>query len=444
MVEFTHAVHETATLCGGRGRIRGRPPGTGATRAGLAEHLREATVRLQVAPDHDRVVRLERLGHPVHERPREAQRGTHLPDRRARPIRDQIGDHARVLGAVRLVDVLDDLLPAGRREIDIDVRVGDAALVDEPLEQQVVPDGIDPGDAQRVRHDRIPGTPPPLGRDAALPCEPHQVVADEEEAGEMRPADDTQLMGEPPAHLCAHPRVIHGIALPDTRPAQFGELLIHGPAVGDGDGREVAALLAEWRVTARGKLWSYVQTRAPGTLRDGIRRLVTGGTHLQLRPRQQVVFPVVTPQAGALLHGPPVADGHQHILELTVLGQGVVGVARDQGRQPQIGSQVGDLVDQQVIVRTQVMLELREHAAAQPGHVRDVLRVPAQRGTGTLSVTRQEPPRDLAVTAAGKQRQTLGVTRQQLVGEPGHALRAVQMRRADHPAQALPAGHVAT
>ena len=48
---------------------------------GSREELGEPTVRLEVAPDHDRVVCLERLRHPVDERPREPQRDTNLPDR---------------------------------------------------------------------------------------------------------------------------------------------------------------------------------------------------------------------------------------------------------------------------------------------------------------------------------------------------------------------------
>ena len=62
-----------------------------------AEELGEAALRLEVAPDHDRVVGLERLGHPIDQRPREAQRVADLAHRRARPIGDDVADHARVL-----------------------------------------------------------------------------------------------------------------------------------------------------------------------------------------------------------------------------------------------------------------------------------------------------------------------------------------------------------
>ena len=63
---------------------------------------------------------------------------------RPRAVRDEVADHPRVLGAVALVDVLDDLLAPLRGEVDVDVRVGRPALVDEPLEQEVVADRVDP------------------------------------------------------------------------------------------------------------------------------------------------------------------------------------------------------------------------------------------------------------------------------------------------------------
>ena len=61
------------------------------------EELGESAIRFEVAADHDRVVRLERLGHPIHQRAREPERVAHLPDRGPRPVRDEVADHPRVL-----------------------------------------------------------------------------------------------------------------------------------------------------------------------------------------------------------------------------------------------------------------------------------------------------------------------------------------------------------
>ena len=79
LVELAHAVDEPVRLGlrggGARRVVRAR---RGVTLARVPEELREATLGLEVAADHDAVVRLERLGDPVHQRPRE-------PERRSRP-----------------------------------------------------------------------------------------------------------------------------------------------------------------------------------------------------------------------------------------------------------------------------------------------------------------------------------------------------------------------
>jgi hypothetical protein len=179
VVQLAHPVDKAAHL-----GLASRPRLGRQALARALEELGEAAVGLQVAPDHHAVVRLERLRHAVDERPREPQRVAHLADRRPGPVRHEVADHPGVIGAVAPVDVLDDLLPALGREVDVDVRVRRPALVDEPLEQQVVLDRLDPADPQRVRHDRAGRAAPALGGDALLPGVPHQVPADQEELGQ--------------------------------------------------------------------------------------------------------------------------------------------------------------------------------------------------------------------------------------------------------------------
>ena len=194
-VQLAHPVDEAAGL-----GLVGRP---GLRRQPLArppEELGEPAVGLEVAPDHHAVVRLERLRHPVDQRPREPQRVADLAHRRARPVGHEVADHPRVLGAVAPVDVLDDLLPPLVAEVDVDVGVGRPALVDEPLEQEAVGDRVDPGDPEHVRHDRARRAAPALRRDPLLLREPHQVPADQEELGEAGLLDDVELVGEPLDH----------------------------------------------------------------------------------------------------------------------------------------------------------------------------------------------------------------------------------------------------
>ena len=236
LLQPAHPVDEALRLgLLGRERLGRRPV------AHASEELGEPAVGLEVAPDHDRVVRLERLGDPVDQRAREPERVAHLADRGPRPVRDEVADHPGVVGSVAPVDVLDDLLPALRAEVDVDVRVGRPARVDEPLEQQVVGDRLDPADPERVRHDRAGRAAPALGRDPLLLREAHEVPADEEELGEAGPLDHVELVREP-----GHDRRGHRVvAAARARPAQLREVGERGLPVRDGEAREAVLLEPE-------------------------------------------------------------------------------------------------------------------------------------------------------------------------------------------------------
>ena len=226
----------------------------------LGEELGEATVRLQVPTHHHRVVRLERLGHAVDQRPRETQRVAHLADGRTCPVGDDVADHAGVLGPIALVDIADDLLAAGGGEVDVHVGVGGATLVDEAFEEQLVADGIDAGDAEGVGHDGVAGAATTLRRDAALAGKAHEVPADEEELGESGALDDLELMG----HLLEHARRDGVVALPDAVVAEALEVGEGGLSAGHREAREAIALELQADLAALGDLTRALDAVEPG------------------------------------------------------------------------------------------------------------------------------------------------------------------------------------
>ena len=66
------------------------------------------------------------------------------------------GDDLRhLVAAVLLGDVVDDLAAAVHAEVDVDVGQADALGIEEALEQQLVLQRIDVGDAERVGHAAI-------------------------------------------------------------------------------------------------------------------------------------------------------------------------------------------------------------------------------------------------------------------------------------------------
>ena len=125
---------------------------------------------------------------------RKPQRARHVPHRAAAAVGDDVGHLSRVVAAVAVVDVLDDLLAQVRFDVDVDVRRPVARRRQEPLEQQLVGDRVDRGDAERVADRRVGRRSPALAQDVVLPAEPGDVVHHQEIARELQRRNDLQLM----------------------------------------------------------------------------------------------------------------------------------------------------------------------------------------------------------------------------------------------------------
>ncbi len=427
-VELAHPVDEAMSLGLRRRQRLGRFPF-----ARPLEELRKAAVRLQVAPDHDRVVGLERLGHPVDERPREPERDPHLADRRTRPVGHEVADHPRVLRSVAVVDVLDDLLPPRRAEVDVDVRIGRPALVDEPLEEQVVLDRLDPADPEGVGDDRARRAAATLGRDALLPGEPHQVPADQEELGEPGPLDHIELVGEP----LDDGRGQRVIALPGAGLAQLDEIRERGLALRHREAREAVLLEAEIDRARRRQLDRRGDPLAPRPRRLRVERRTE---RRQLVARLEVRLAVRPAQVGERLERPAVLDRGEDVVQLTVVGRGVVDVVGDDDRQPELGGERRRLRHEPVVVGQEVMRELDEEAArggivATPEQRRVALRDrPRPR-----SIAHPQATRDLPVATARQRDEAFVMLVEEGLAEARHALGPGQVRARDEPRQAPPA-----
>ena len=425
MIELAHPVDQAALL-----RLGRRPRLHRHALAGSLEELGEPAVRLEVAPDHHRVVRLERLRHPVDERPRKSQRHPDLADRRPCPIRHEIGDHPGVLRSVAAVDVLDDLLPARRREVDVDVRVGRPALVDEPLEEQVVLDRLDPADPEGVGHDRARGAAPALGRDPLRLGEPHQVPADQEELGEPGPLDHVELVGEPVDDSRGQ-RVIAPLRAIPAQPRQVRERRL---ARRHREAREAVLLEPEIDPAGRGELDRPLHPGRPCPRDVTPERAVAGRQGGHLGRRLQVRLAVRPAQVGQPVERPTVADGGQDVLELAALGQGVVDVVRHDDRQIQLAGQRHGLGHEPVVVGQVVVRQLEVEAVA--GGPAVALRQDPCGGPRPVPIADPQPPRDLAVATARQGHEPVRVLGEQRVIEPGHGLRPGEVGPRHEPAQA--------
>ncbi len=100
-----------------------------------------------------------------------------------------------------------------------------------------------------------------------------------------------------------------------------------------------------------------------------------------------------------------VADGHEHVLELSVGAQGVVGIVGHDRGQAGVMGQPRQLRHQPVIVGQEVVLELH----VEPPSAANSLRQPSQRRGCTISVAGQQPTRHLAMATAGEDDESLVV-----------------------------------
>ena len=135
----------------------------------------------------------EGLGHRVHLDLGIPQGLAHLADGRAGPIRVDHGHTGAPVLAVPRQDHVVDVLAPGRFDVDVDVGELVAERVQEPLEHEVVADGVDIGDAGEVADQR------PGGRAPAGAADPHGLdvrddVGDRQEVGRVsHPLDQREL-----------------------------------------------------------------------------------------------------------------------------------------------------------------------------------------------------------------------------------------------------------
>ncbi len=130
-----------------------------------------------------------------------------------------VGDDLRdALAPVALRDVIDDPVAAFHAEVDVEVGHRHALGVQETLEQQVVVQRVEVGDAERVRHERAGArTTARPDRHAVLARPADEVRDDQEVARESHLADDVEFAGE--AALVFVARDVRAELGGDDRPA---------------------------------------------------------------------------------------------------------------------------------------------------------------------------------------------------------------------------------
>ncbi len=216
------------------------------------ERVRERLAR-RLLGDH--------LGDPVADGIRQAEHAggvAHRLPRRHGAEGDDLGD---AVAAVLVGHVLDDLSPAVHAEVHVDVRHALAPRIEEALEEQVVLQRVDVGDAERVTDDAAGGRPAAGAHGDAVVLGELHVVPDDEEVGvETHLADDAELEVEALAHLIAG---LDAVAAHDALLAELAQVAALGLALGHRIRGQLVLAEVELDVAAFGDL-DRAPHQAPG------------------------------------------------------------------------------------------------------------------------------------------------------------------------------------
>ncbi len=163
-------------------------------RAGV---LRRQARLLQMRPEIERVrvvAACVKAGEAPDDVKREVERLADLAHRAPAPVADDVGRHCRTVASVTAVDLLDHHLAlAAAREVEVDVGPSLAPFAQEPLEEQVVGDGIARRDPERVADRAVGRAAAPLHENLVGHAEVRDVPDDEKIPGETELFDQRQL-----------------------------------------------------------------------------------------------------------------------------------------------------------------------------------------------------------------------------------------------------------
>ena len=310
------------------------------------------------------------------------------------------GDDLRdPVAAVFLLDVVDDAIPAGDGEVDVHVGHGLAARVEEALEQEVVPNGVDVRDLERVGGDGSRGrSSTRADLDAVLLREADEVPDDQEVVRETHLLDRLQLELETVLELGRD----GSVALLQAFLAELGEVVERVAVVRGRELREPDLAELELDVQPLGDL--EARAKRLRVVRE-VRSHLGGALEVELVGVELPAARVLQRVAGL--------DAEQRLVGPRVLVAEVVDVARCDERQTGLLGELGELrVDPRLLGEAGVLdLDVDVVAA-------EDLRQAVEVGRGVLGAALLERAGDAAREAAGERDEPL---RMRLQMAPVHA-----------------------
>ena len=338
----------------------------------------------------------DHLGDPVARRVGPAHDARRVAHGGARGHGAEGDDLRHSVPPVLLRHVVDDFLAALHAEVHVDVGHALAPRVEEALEEQVVPERVDVGDAQRVADDG------PGGRSAARPDgdavvlgELHVVPHDEEIRLEAHVADDAELVVEALADLG---RRVGPVPARDALLAELAQAGALGGAVRQRVGGQQIRAEVEAHVAALRDL--HGGGAGLGVVLEALVHLLAG---LEVELVAAVAHAVLVVEVALRL------DAEQGVVRVRVLVTQVVDVVGGDGAEVCLLREHGEPRQQLALLGQSRVLQLDEDVLGA-----EQVRQAADLGHGALVVAVLEHRRDAPAHAAGERDEALAVLGEQL------------------------------
>ncbi len=342
------------------------------------------------------------------------------------PKGDDLGHLVR---AVLFDGIADQLLPLIVRVVQVEVGHGDPTRVEEALEDQVVLQGVQSGDADAIGHDGACARSTHVPPDVAAAGKVAQVGHDQEVDGKAHLVDDAQLLLHAGLHLLVHGPLAVALGQPlHGQVAQIGGI---GVALGDGHVGQVILFVLQIHLAHLGDAQGVVV---------GAGRQVDEGAEglLKLFAALHKVAGIAEPHTLFVGEVGAGLDAEQHVVGAAVFLFDVMNIVGDHHLQAKlVGPGYQDLVHPHQFGDI-VFLDLDEKIL-----FAKEIHIPAQAVVGLFFLALFQKLGHLRAQTASGGDQSLGVLFQKIVVDTGFVIEAVGVAVGRNLEQVAIAGHVA-
>ena len=300
----------------------------------------------------------DQLADAVAEGVAHVQHPTDVADRRARGQGAKGDDLADRFLAVLELDVVDHAVAVGLAEVDVEVGHGHPLRIQEPLEQQLVLQRVQVGDAERIGHQRTGAGSSSWPDRAAVVLGPVDEVAHDQEVAReahLKDGGDLEFEAFPIArplffaHCCVGVQVAQPLPQPFVR--GMAEILLrrHLAAVHQrrGEVRQLRLAQHQRQAAALGDLHRIGQRR--GDVREPL---------LHLRRGLEILLAREATHAPRIAEDFAIGDTHPRLVRLVVVGRGELHRMGRHHRQAQPCGQLHRRADMPRVIVTSGALQL--------------------------------------------------------------------------------------